>query len=228
MRRHVTIWTLVAALLFIVGLSIVQAEPLAQDRVVQITSPEVSSEVRGLVPIMGSASVPGFNFYKVEYGIGPSPSQWAVIGSLQDTAVINGQLALWDTTTIPDGVYSLRLQAVKADGNYEEFMVRQVSVVNTRPTATLQPSTTPTSLATITPVSTALPVIQATATPEQIIIPESELEEPTVTPTISRPTQKTSLPVDPESWGQAFVYGAAAMGIVFVLVGIVFGIRRLL
>jgi hypothetical protein len=226
MRRYVILWTLVAALLFSVGLSLVQAEPLAQDRVVQITAPEMNAEVRGLVPIMGSASLPGFQFYKVEYGIGPSPSQWAIVGSLHDAPVINQQLETWDTTRIPDGVYSLRLQAVKQDGNYEEFMVRQVVVVNTRPTVTPQPSTTPTPLATTTPENTPLP--QATATTQIITIPEGELIEPTVTPTLSRPTQKQALPIDPKSWGQAFLYGAGAMGVVLVLVGIVFGLRRLL
>jgi hypothetical protein len=226
MRRHVTLWTLVAALLFGVGLVAVQAEPLSQDRVVQITSPEMNAEIRGLVPIVGSATVPGFQFYKIEYGIGPSPSQWAIVGSLHEGAVINGQLEVWDTTRIPDGVYSLRLQAVKADGNYEEFMVRQVVVANTRPTATPQPSTTPTPFSTVTPVNTTQP--QPTPT-EIIIIPDEGLTEPTVTPTLSRPTQKKqTLPIDPKSWGQAFLYGAAAMGVVLVLVGIVFGLRRLL
>lgn len=226
MSRHVGIWTTLAALLLLVGLAVVQVVPLAQDRVVQITSPEVNSEVRGRVPIVGSASVPAFQFYKVEYGIGPSPSQWAVIGSLHDAPVINGQLEIWDTTTVPDGVYSLRLQAVKQDGNYEEFMVRQVVVANTRPTATPQPTSTPTRLATSTPVDT--PVLQPTATPTEIILPDTGFVEPTVTPTISRPTQRQSLPIDPKSWGQAFLYGAGAMCVVFVLVGIIFGLRRLL
>jgi len=92
MRRQLTLWTLAAALLLLVGLLTVQAEPLAQDRVVQITSPERNAEVRGLVPIMGSASVPAFQFYKVEYGIGPNPSQWAIVGTMHDAPVINRQL----------------------------------------------------------------------------------------------------------------------------------------
>ena len=227
MRRHVILWTLTAALLLSVGLGVVLAEPLAQDRVVQITSPEMNVEVRGLVPIIGSASVPGFQFYKLEYGIGPSPSQWAIIGSMHDSPVINGQIEVWNTTLIPDGVYSLKLQAVKQDGNYEEFLVRQVVVVNTRPTATLEPSATPTLFATSTPEATAVVSPQATATLE-VIVPEGEISQPTVTPTLSRPSQTQALPIDPASWGQAFVYGVAAMGIVLVLVGLVFGVRKLL
>jgi hypothetical protein len=34
--------------------------------------------------------------------------------------------------------------------------------------------------------------------------------------------------VNPKNWGQAFVFGVISMGAVFLLLGIVFGIRRLL
>ena len=172
---------------------------------------------------MGSAAVGAFQFYKVEFGVGPNPQQWAVIGDLHDSPVVNGQLAVWDTTALPDGVYSLRLQAVKQDGNWEEFFVRQVSIVNTLPTATPSPTVTPTVKATSTPRATP----KATAT-LQIIAPTAALSMPTVTPTLSRPEQESELPIDPETWGQSFVYGGAAMAAVFVLLGVVFGIRRLL
>lgn len=199
------------------------AEPVAQQIQVQITKPEMGEQVRGQVAIIGSATVGAFQFYKVEFGVGPNPQQWAVIGDLHDSPVVNGQLAVWDTTALPDGVYSLRLQAVKQDGNWEEFFVRQVSIVNTLPTATPSPTVTPTVKATATPRATP----KATAT-LQIIAPTAALSMPTVTPTLSRPEQESELPIDPETWGQSFVYGGAAMAVVFVLLGVVFGIRRLL
>jgi len=199
------------------------AEPVAQQILVQITKPEMGEQVRGQVAIIGSATVGAFQFYKVEFGVGPNPQQWAVIGDLHDTPVVNGQLAVWDTTALPDGVYSLRLQAVKQDGNWEEFFVRQVSIVNTLPTATPSPTVTPTVKATSTPRATP----KATAT-LQIIAPTAALSMPTVTPTLSRPEQLSELPTAPETWGQSFVYGGAAMAAVFVLLGVVFGIRRLL
>jgi len=208
------------------GLGTVKAGPLLQQSQVQIISPEVSSEVRGVVPIVGSASVPNFDYYKVEFGNGPDPSQWALIGSMHDTPVINGQLEIWDTTGHPDGVYSLRLRAVKKDGNYGQFFVGQVIIANTRPTQTPTPTPTATAMpGASTPTLVATP--RATAT-LQIIAPTAALSMPTATPTLSRPQQRQTLPIDPKGWPQAFCSGALAMGAVFALLGIVFGLRRLL
>ena len=215
---------LVAALLAL-GLAPVKAEPGQQQPQVQITSPEMGAELRGVVEIKGSALVPNFQFYKVEFGVGPNPAQWAIIGTLHDTPVINAQLEVWDTTKLPDGVYSLRLQAVKRDGNYDEFFVRQVAIVNRRPTATVGPTATP--LVGATPTRSPVVTPQATAT-LRIIAPTAALSGATATPTLSRPVRSEPLPIEPKSWGQAFCFGAAAMGVVFVLLGIVFGLRRLL
>ncbi len=223
-----SVWKLACALVVLLLLAApIAAEPLQQQPAVQITSPEMGAEVRGLVPIIGSASVSPFQFYKVEYGVGPSPANWAVIGSLRESPVINGQLEVWDTNTVPDGVYTLRLQAVKTDGNFEEFVVRGVVVANTSPTST------PTPEATETPVGqdrfAASPTprpAEPTATP-RIITPQGPLSGATPTPTLSVPSQ-SAFPVDPEGWDQAFLLGAASMGIVFVLLGLIFAIRSLI
>lgn len=206
----------------------IRAEPLRQQPQVQITSPEVSTEVRGRVSIIGSASIPSFQFYKVEFGFGPNPAQWSVIGDLHRSPVVNAQLEVWDTTLLPDGVYTLRLQAVKLDGNWEEFYVRQVAIANTRPTATATSEATPTRQSTIAPTRTVgpSPTPNASAT-LHIIAPTAGLSQPTPTPTLSRPNQRQQLPIEPKSWGQAFCFGGIAMGAAFVVLGIVFGLRRL-
>ncbi|MGC9360278.1 MAG: hypothetical protein ACP5G7_07890 [Anaerolineae bacterium] len=226
MRKR--LWNLACLLVALLVLTVpIGAEPLQQQSAVQITSPEMGAQVRGLVPIVGSASVSPFQFYKVEYGVGPSPSSWAVIGSLVESPVINGQLAMWDTNTVPDGVYTLRLQAVKTDGNFEEFVVRGVVVANSAPTSTPTPEATETPFGqerfTATPSPTR---IQPTATP-RIIAPEGPIAGATATPTLSLPSQRDPL-IDTEGWDQAFILGAASMGIVFVLLGLVFAIRSLI
>ncbi|MFO7919161.1 MAG: hypothetical protein R6V13_13920 [Anaerolineae bacterium] len=205
----------------------------AQEMQVEIISPEMNAELRGVVSIVGSASVPNFDFYKVEWGVGPNPDDWAVIGELHDQPVINEELEVWDTNGVPDGVYTLRLQAVKQDGNWEEFYVRQLTVANNRPT--------PTPTTTVTPTSSPTPTGEAGEGPEEepgeepeatatlhIIAPTDALTAPTPTPTLSRPGQDRELPVDPQNWGQAFIFGGATMGAIFVLLGIAFGLRRLL
>ena len=222
--RRLAIGLMLVAVVVASRRTTVRAEPVQQQSQVQITSPEVSQETRGIVPIIGSALVPDFQYYKVEYGNGPDPSQWFLIGSMHEAPVVNGQLEIWDTTRLPDGVYSLRLRAVKRDGNYGEFFVRQVVIANARPTytPTFEPSPTSTAPATTVP---ATPTATATL---QIIAPSAVLSAPTVTPTLSRPQQRQVLPVNPKGWPQAFCYGALATGAVFVLLGIVFGLRRLL
>lgn len=225
----VAVWMIVSILALSLG--VVRAEPAPQQSQVQIVSPEMNAELRGVVPIRGSASVSNFQFYKVEFGVGPNPAQWALIGSMHDQPVINGQLEVWDTTKLPDGVYSLRLHAVKRDGNYEEFHVRQLVIANARPSATPTPSeeTTPTPEVPATPATlVATPAVAKATATLQIIAPTAALSAATPTPTLSRPTERQILPIDPEGWGQAFLFGALAMGAVFLLLGIVFGLRRLL
>ncbi len=232
MRRGnigVVLVVLAVALMAFVAVPFAQAEPLTQQTQVQITSPEIGSRVRGRVPVIGSATVPNFQFYKVEMGVGPNPAQWAVLGQLHYEPVINGQLEVWDTTMVPDGVYTLRVQGVKMDGNWEEFFVRGITVANSEPPPTETPEATPTPLE----MATSTPVVRETATPGptatvQIIAPTAALSMPTPTPTLSRPERQSTLPVDPESWIESFSFGVVATGTVFVVLGIVFGLRRLL
>lgn len=223
MRRLATRLVVVAVMLAS-GLTTVRAEPVQQQTQVQITSPEVNTELRGIIPVVGSASAPDFQYYKLEFGHGPDPSQWALVGDMHDRPVINGQLEMWDTTRLPDGVYTLRLRAVKRDGNYGEFFVRQLRIANTSATQT----PTPTATATPEAETPTLPVTPKATATLQIIAPTAALSMPTPTPTLSRPQQRNVLPVDPKGWSQAFCSGALAMGAVFLLLGIVFGLRRLL
>lgn len=230
MRRR-TVGLVFIILLLLFGFTLPIAD--AQEMQVEIISPEMNAELRGMVPIIGSASVPNFQFYKVEWGVGPNPDEWAVIGELHEQPMINGELEVWDTTVLPDGAYTLRLQAVKQDGNWEEFYVRQLTIANNQPTPTPTPTVTPTSSPIPTGETGEGPEGEPGEEPEatatlHIIGPSDDLTRPTPTPTLSRPDQGRELPVDPQSWGQAFMVGGATMGAIFVLVGIAFGLRRLL
>jgi tetratricopeptide (TPR) repeat protein len=83
-----------------------------------ITSPIPNERLSGNVEIRGTATVPDFQFYKVEYGLGKNPDQWFSIGTVRTDPVIDGVLANWIVNGLPSGEYVLRLTVVDKTGNY--------------------------------------------------------------------------------------------------------------
>ena len=223
MHKHIVGWILVVVFVLLAILPI-QAVVFAQQAEVSISTPVSNSEVSGVVSIIGSAATSNFSFYKIEFGSGANPSSWTIVGGTHDTPVVNSPLETWDTTRLADGVYSLRLRAVKTDGNYDEFLVRQITVTNSRPTAT-KTSGTPTRRPSPTPVDNVTP--QATAT-LQVIAATKSSGIATPTPTPVRVIARDTLQLDTEGWKQAFIVGASAMGVVFVILGVAFALRRLI
>lgn len=201
------------------------AAPLAQT-LAQIASPRDQAEVRGLVPVEGSATHPQFQKYEVHFGPEPnSGDQWTPIGGSPFTVpVVQGRLGLWDTTIIPDGVYSLRLRVVRLDGNYDEYFVRGVRVVNTRPLATPTPEGPvdtptprgPTAVPTPTPtIVIAVPVVES-PTPRP-----SDTPLPTVPPTAT--PEPMNLPF--QSVSDAACWGVGATAALFVGIGLLFALK---
>ncbi len=189
----------------------------------QITSPRDRATVRGLVPVEGSATHPQFQKYEVHYGPEPNPSgEWVPItGSPFTVPVVQGRLGLWDTTVIPDGLYSLRLRVVRLDGNYDEYFVRGIQVVNTRPTETPTPRDTPTL---------AAPTETPTATPTIVIgVPTvaSPTPKPTDTPLPTAPPTATpeSMNLPFQSVSDAACWGAGATLAAFVAIGLIFAFK---
>lgn len=122
--------------------------------------------VQGVVLIQGSSAVEGFTSAQLEFRYEDGPGEtWFLIQD-QIPAIEGGTLASWDTTTITDGNYRIRLRVLKQDGNLIDVeaagvRVRNYTAVETStpavlPETTLQPTSTPTT----TPV-----VIRSTPTP---------------------------------------------------------------
>lgn len=221
MKRSVMIWAVVLAL---VAIQAAQAAPGLAQGLAVITSPRDGSEVRGLVPIEGSATHPQFQKYEVHYGPQPNPGeQWTPVGQSPFTVpVVQGRLALWDTTVIPDGQYSLRLRVVRVDGNYDEYFVRGIQVVNTRPVATPTREATPTSsrpteIPTATPtIVIAVPtVLSPTPRPTETPLPTSE---PTAT------SEPMNLPF--QNVSDAACWGAVGTAAAFAGIGLLFAARN--
>ncbi|MGD8904198.1 MAG: hypothetical protein PVI67_11580 [Anaerolineae bacterium] len=198
---------------------VVQSQTLGQ-----ITSPRDRAQVRGLVPIEGSATHPQFQKYEIHYGPEPNPAnQWTpVAGSPFGVPVVQGRLGLWDTTIIPDGIYTLRLRVVRLDGNYDEYMVHGIQVLNSQPTETPTPEASPTPEApTNTPEPTVTVVIgvptvaSPTARPSSTPMPTA-LPSETPEPRVDLPFQNVS---------DAACWGAGATVAVFVGIGLFFALK---
>jgi hypothetical protein len=215
------------AIILALGLLLL-ASPLGQvvqsQTLGQITSPRDRAQVRGLVPIEGSATHTQFQKYEIHYGPEPNPAnQWTPIaGSPFTVPVVQGRLGLWDTTIIPDGIYSLRLRIVRLDGNYDEYMVHGIQVLNTQPTETPTPEASPTPEApTNTPEPTTTVVIGvptvASPTPKPSSTPlPTALPSDTPEPPVDLPFQNVS---------DAACWGAGATVAVFVGIGLFFALK---
>jgi len=83
-----------------------------------ITQPGMNARVSGTFAIRGTATLDAFQFYKVEYGQGETPTVWNVIHDVHRTQVNQGVLEEWNTAGLPDGVYWLRLTVVDHTGNF--------------------------------------------------------------------------------------------------------------
>jgi hypothetical protein len=155
----------------------VWAAPLAQEPKPVIAQPEQDAVVRGVVQIVGSAVHPQFQRYELYYAPSPVPSDqaWIFIGDAHFQQQPLGLLGTWDSRSVPDGTYALRVRVVKQDGNYNDGDPRRVLVANTRLVATATPEATEAPAQAVEP--TALPTeLPATAT---IVVEVPAIETPT-------------------------------------------------
>lgn len=111
---------------------------------VRITYPVDGGQVAGYITVVGSASHPRFLQYALEWGPDPNPGNlWYPLMSPRNQTVLNGGLGAWNTTTIPDGVYQLRLHVWLTDGTDTFDIATGVRVSNQQPTAVPTLTSTP-------------------------------------------------------------------------------------
>jgi PKD repeat protein len=96
-----------------------------------ILSPVPGNVVAGAVQVFGSATHPNFLQYQVEFGPDPNGSNlWYPASAAVTTPVVNGILGIWNTQSIPDGVYQLRLRVFLRDGTLLTTVVNNIRVQN--------------------------------------------------------------------------------------------------
>ncbi|MHB8793750.1 MAG: DNRLRE domain-containing protein [Thermoleophilia bacterium] len=117
--------------------------------VTAITSPAAGAYVNGTLPVDGTADDAfSFDNYLLEYGSGATPSTWTPLGTMSYEPVTAGLLQNWDTTTVADGLYTLRLTATDRAYNTSQAAV-QVNVDNNPPVITALQATSISSSSTI-------------------------------------------------------------------------------
>ncbi|MGQ9516732.1 MAG: penicillin-binding protein 1C [Anaerolineae bacterium] len=112
---------------------ILEPTPIVQGLAAELRWPAERSVVGGLLSVQGSAAGEGLADFRLDYGVGEQPAEWLTLVE-SEVPVPAGVLAQWDTTTVPDGLYTLRLQVFGREGAVTEVRVR-CYVDNTPPAA---------------------------------------------------------------------------------------------
>ena len=180
---------------------------------IALTSPNTGDILRGQVTITGTTDVPGFVSAKLDFAYASNQTgNWFALQTLSQP-VQDSALFTWDTTTVTDGEYVLRLQVFLADSTTREVTV-------------------PVRIQNDTPIPTTTPV--PTATLEEFVsvqIPTPFLLAASATPTdVPRPTP-TRLPANPVALSQNEIYASLGRGALviiglFVFSGIALRLRR--
>lgn len=98
--------------------TVVTLPPDCPDPSVRITSPGIDAHLSGVVSVAGTAAIPNFQYYKVEFAAGDPPQSWHVLGDVRRRQVSGGVLETFNAGTFPPGVYYLRLTVVDQTGNF--------------------------------------------------------------------------------------------------------------
>ena len=233
---------IVVALLTMLSLALAattQAAPLFQAQKPVIAQPEQDAAVRGVVQLVGSAAGAQFQRYELYYAPSPLPSDqaWIFIGDAHFQPQQLGLLGTWDSRSVADGTYLLRVRMVRQDGNYTDSDPRRVLVTNTRAAPTPTSNVTPTSVAAagqpaavtpLPPTPTIVVALPTLGTPKGTTPTPTPAAAAGVTPTPASPTAGLDALFSGErlmdAAKQAAVYTLAA----FLAVGLFFLFKGML
>jgi hypothetical protein len=97
-----------------------------------IDSPQSGEQLKGVVRITGSTQIEGFETGEVSYAYESDLGSWFLIRN-NDQPVVKDVLATWDTTTIADGIYRLRVKVLLKGGKSQESIISGLKVQNYSP-----------------------------------------------------------------------------------------------
>lgn len=135
----------------------------------RIDAPLSGEVLRGVVQVTGNTDIKGFDSAEIQFRYQDDTTEtWYLINQSRKP-VENGALTSWDTTTIADGVYRLRVVVNLKDRRSAEVIVQDLQVRNYTPVenasipqaqaATAAPTRPPLlATATMQPTPTGLPL----------------------------------------------------------------------
>jgi hypothetical protein len=136
----------------------------------QVISPRPGDAVQGSVEISGITGVEGFLRADIEFRYTNDPKDtWFLINET-DKPVNPGKISDWDTTTISDETYDLRITVHIIDGTSRSVMVPGIRVRNYLPVETPTPPIAGNDLRSVPTISTTIP----TRTPRPTRVPLQE------------------------------------------------------
>ncbi|HZQ07177.1 MAG TPA: hypothetical protein VFD70_11400 [Anaerolineae bacterium] len=100
-----------------------------------ISSPTANEQVYGNLAVRGVADAPDFLAWQLDILPGGNPEAAFQIAKSKTKNTRDDVLTRFDTTTLPDGAYSLRLRVIHINGQYDEFFVPFL-INNTNPPPT--------------------------------------------------------------------------------------------
>jgi len=95
---------------------------------IMITSPRSGEDVSAVVDLIGTANVPNFGFYKYEIAL-EGTQNWATVAAYREPKN-NESLGKWNTLSLSNGAYFLRLVVIDNVGTSLEPCVIAVRVLN--------------------------------------------------------------------------------------------------
>lgn len=169
---------------------------------VSLSAPAPNQVLQGVVAIRGSTALKDFASAELTFAYENNPTDTWFLIQESLPAVSDGDLAEWDTTTLTDGAYTLRLSVQLMDGSQQTAQVSGLRVRN------------------YTPVETDTPAPTREATPLAPVASSSPTPPPTPTPLPTNPAHFTSRQLS----SSVASGGIAAIGL-FALLGLLFAAR---
>ncbi|HEX6305865.1 MAG TPA: hypothetical protein VFZ76_16835 [Anaerolineales bacterium] len=190
-----------------------QDQPTSTPAPASISSPLPGQALQGSVPITLILGTQEFQGIEISFAYQDDPTDTWFLILQSDEEVSGADLPQWDTTTLTDGEYTLRVDLSGADGSQTSLVVPDLRVRN----YTAIETDTPVPTETAAPGDTPVPTSTATATITPI--------PPTGTPLPPNPAQLTTQDIT-FSLGKGALGAAAALALIGLYSAIKNAFRR--